>query len=528
MMRLIPLAGALLATTLCAHPRAQQVTGLVPDEGTLGTVVRVSVDDVPNKPKPVLVQDGAIVKKTKLKVVDTGPDYIDVSIHKAPAGSFDVGFKAKGNSASGVGASPLMVLAPQVLSAAPDVSQPGDVVDVLVSHAGAGKLKAQVGLHKAKVTAVTPAGGDGVDAQSVVTIIVPKKIPNGVWPVTISNAVGAGALKGALTITNSDAKPLKPGAIFDVTGDKPVKAKEKNVSFDDDVISFEVVAFSGNKKNVRTVTLAVPKAMDELVEGDSFGPGDDGANIVVAGQGNQGVSSWFADAGPEFDPCGDWSIDVLSVTEDGIISLGACGCLVRVTGNGLEQIEISGVITFDSNAEIDTGAGQPCAETMTALGGTTGPFVSDDETPSAWYGLSGPNILKIAASTPLNFDGPGEPFREQLIDINVAFNPETDATPVTFDSLALFGPGLQSFNLEIYDGVNPVPTFWVMGIDPVTLATTMSVTIESYTPAGPNPLSVKGCIKGSFSGTLQTPVGPPTQSFSGEFELPWYDFGIGG
>ncbi|MCB9897993.1 MAG: hypothetical protein H6825_08320 [Planctomycetes bacterium] len=505
---------ALLALALfAASPFAQEITALDQATVTLGSIVRVSGTDLGTKPKLVLVQDESKAKGASLKVVGSGEGYVDVTIKKAKAGTYQVAV-AKGKSLLTTSADSLEVVPPTVVSVDPDSAEPNDEVDVLVSYAGSAKLKAVVGTTKAKVVAVTPVEPPPGESapQSRVTIRVPK-VPNGVWPVSVMNPVGKGILKGALEVTGSTKALPKPSVRLDIDGvKKPFKASKKHVAVVDDSDGFAVLATSGSKKSPSVLRITVPEALEDVAPGDSYDA--DPGQIVYSVTDKSGTTIWAAEPAGEGNT---WVVDVVALDDEGTLVLFLCGCLTRQSGDaGDETICVLGLVTVDTSVEVQSGG--LCDPLCTATGSVTGDFVSVPQENIALFGIAGPGLLKCATGSA---DGGGG-FPATVIEWTISFDPAHDATPATFDGISLQGSGLISFSMQLDT------TFYTQSID-MNLDSSMSVTITQVDDAPSNPFGILACLHGTFSGvvTNNATIPPTPQTLTGEFVMPWYDTGFG-
>ena len=522
------LAGVALALSCLVSSAPGQIVGEIEqDTATLGDVVRVFGSDLGAKPKLVLVQDGAAAKKTKLKVVGSGDTtteaggpsgpYVDVVVTKAFPGEFQIGVKLK-KDVVGVSPDSLELVPPTPESVDPGVAMPGDEVVLLVrDYADQGKHTARVGNATAKIVDVQAPDQQGLRE---VTIQVPA-VANGVWPVSIQNRLGTGVLKNALEVTGSNGKPGSFAAQIDFVGLKPFKAKKKSIATDEqggDPGEVNVGAVSGSKKAPKVFGIALAGQIADLGAGDLLTSGDDALILYSETQKGGGQCTWSSSANQGDE---DIAIQIIAIDDDAIV-LFVCGKLRRALGDcGPEVLCFSGMLTAPGQAGDDGGNGTACVGNTDATGTTTGAFVSDPSTDLALYGLT-PGTLRFASGTA---DTGGHGFPDQVLTWSVSFNPSSDATPVTFDTLNLDGTGLTVFNLELADGV-----FWNVTYAPQIPPTpsSMSVTITSVDPVPSNPFGILGCIKGSFTGTLtESAPGQPVQSFAGTFEIPWYDLGFG-
>jgi hypothetical protein len=524
-----PLGLALAVLALAAPLSAQQVDSIEQDTATLGEVLRVFGTDLGKKPKLVLVQNGAAAKKTKLKVVgngDTGGDgggaFVDVELKKGFAGPFAIGVKVKKNV---VGESPdtVELVPPTPESVEPEIAQPNDEVVVLVRHyASLGGHVVSVGGKKAKITNVEPAD-EGVGGLTAVTFKVPK-VPSGVWPVSVRNRLGEASLKNALEVTGSTGKLPGVGAKINLVGLKPFKAKKKLIGTDQgqgDPGEINVGLVAGSKKAPKVFGIQMPGQLDELAAGDLFSVADD-AEIIYSQAGKKGsLCVWTSAVNEDGE---DIVIQVVTIDDEKMV-LFVCGQLrysPEVSNGdcpGPELLSFSGLVTAPSVEQQTTGNGA-CTPLTTATGSMTGAFDSVPEDAIALFGIAGPGTLKFAVGTASN--GEGTPL--QLLSWTVTFNPDTDATPATFDSLQIpAATGLSEFTLTMAD-----LTLWSHRYTK-QLDSSMSVTITKVVDAPANPHGLKACIHGTFTGTISKGGGPSevTQTMSGEFEIPYYDSGFG-
>lgn len=213
-------AGALLALGLTAPASsAQTLKSISPDEGTRGTVVTINGTDLGGKPKVWLTREGD-KKKYKFKVEKGGTDSeVRALLKKAVAGEFTMHILPKGGEEL---TTSFDVLAPSIVSVEPSTASPGDEVVITVANGGGAKPKPKiyVGGQKAKVSGVeeqedTFAGGG---LFTLISAIMPKKIANGTWDVSIDNKVAEEIAEAALQITGSDVSIGKPTLSLEVDG----------------------------------------------------------------------------------------------------------------------------------------------------------------------------------------------------------------------------------------------------------------------------------------------------------------------
>ena len=513
-------ARTLLCGLLLSLPvQGQQITSIEADEATLGDVVRVFGTDLGAKPKLVFALDGKPVKKTKLKVVGSGDDgggpWVDVEVKNGVVGAFPLAVK-QGKQLVGTSKDTLALVPPAIEMVDPGSGAPGDEVDVIVEHYGAFVHQATIAFKKAKITGEQDLG----DGRVRVTLRIPK-VPGGTWPVTIKNRLGLGILKSAVEVTGS-TKPLgAPGAsivIDDGSGKtKTFKAKKKKIATDEQPgPETNVGAVAGSNKKPIVFGISLDSTIMDLEPGDSFGAADSLLLYSITLKGGE-QCSWSSTAN---EPGETFAVDVAAKDDESMV-LFVCGTLRKALGDGPETIEVVGTITAPlATGGDDPGNGTDCDPLTTATGSATGAFTSEAAKNTAHFGIAGPGTTKFASAT---VDGPGgAPL--QTLSWTVSFNPATDATPVTFDGLAIpAGTGLSEFSLTLADA-----TIWSHAFDPMTFASSMSVTITSVEDVPNNPFGILGCIHGTFAGSL-TESGPAmtAQTFSGSFEIPWYDTGFG-
>lgn len=522
---LVGLALALIPLALPAT--AQTVDTIGQETATHGDVVRVFGTDLVKKSKLVLVQDGAAVKKTKLKVLavgDTGGEgpgegpYVDVQIKKGFPGHFFLGVKVK-KDIVGISEETLELVTPTPESVEPGAAQPKDLVVVQVrDYGGKGKHVARIGFKKAKIKNVEELDESGLAA---VTIQVPK-VPNGVWPISIQNGIGTGVLKNALEISGSKAKPSKAATRINFVGKKSFKASKKKIATDEgggDPGEVNVGSVAGSKKKPKVFGVVMPGQLADLADGDLFSLAD-GAQILYSETGKGGAMCVWSSAANEKGE--ELSIQVVAIGEE-TMTLFVCGVLrlAEEVSNGTcgpELLRFSGMVTAPSNASEDPGGGGECTELTSATGSMTGAFVSELGENIALYGLT-PGTLQLSSGTADTGGG----FPDQVLSFNVSFDPNSDATPATFNTLNLDGSGLTQFSLQLGT------TFWNQSFAPQVPPTpsSMSVTITSVEDVGSNPFGILGCIHGTFTGSLtEASPGMPSQTFSGSFEIPWFDTGF--
>lgn len=516
---------ALALLTLTGLAAGQEVTAIVEDVAGHGDRIRVEGEGLSKKSKLVLVQDGELVKKTKLKVAEEGSGYVDVDIKKGLEGTFRIGLRDK-KAVVGISPDTIELVPPQPMNPDPSTAMPGDEVTMMVAYYGPQGHQVRVGDKKAKIVDEQAVEGGG-PPLTVVTFRVPK-VADGVWPITVINRLGSGTLKNALEVVGGSGKPPKIGGTINIVGMKPFKPKKKLIGTDEgggDPGEVNVGLVGGSKKKPQVFGIQMAGQIEDLQAGDVFDGSDGISSILYSVTGKKGSQCvWTTEGNEEGE---DFAIQVISVSEDELV-LFVCGKarLAEEISTGdcpKEVICFSGLVTAPGTPE-DTSLGGSCEPLTTATGSSTGEFLGDGIDNEAVYGFAGPNVLLIASGTSAQTPG-GVPL--QVLSIRVTFNPATDATPATFDSLALDGSGLQGFALELSDG-----TIWTTTYAPQVPPTpaSMSVTIDEVIPAAPNPFGILGCLRGSFTGTLTLTSVPemPTQSFSGSFEIPWYSPTFGG
>ncbi|GJM22454.1 MAG: hypothetical protein DHS20C15_23690 [Planctomycetota bacterium] len=525
------LAGLALAiASLTPLSAAQEVESIDLDTATLGDVIRVFGTDLGSKPKLVLVQDGELAKKTKLKVVGSGTlgegvesDYVDVTLKKAFEGTFSIGLKVKKNIVS-ESEDTIDLVPPTVDSVAPESASPKQEVVMMVRDYGTvGAHKVFVGSKKAKITDVTVVDEGGSDPVTAVTFKVPK-VANGNWPVSLQNRLGTGTLKNALEVTGSTGKVGGFSAVINFVGQKPFKAKKKFIGIDEalgDPDTVSVGLLSGSKKAPKAFGIQMPGLVADLEAGDMFTLSDDGAQILYTETAKDGTQCvWTSGVNAKGE---DIAVQVVSIDDETMV-LFVCG-KIRFTPEGSDGecdgpavLCFSGLVTAPSQEEEPVFNG-PCQPFTDAIGSMTGAFEGDPQESIALADIGGPGTVRLTTGTE---DG-GEGFPAQVISFNVSFEPGTTATPATFDHIEVpSGDGITAFTLQL--GLE----IWSQKFDE-NLNSSMSVTITDYTAAPNNQFGILGCFTGSFTGTVSKGAGPTemTQTLSGTFEIPLYDPGFG-
>ncbi len=486
---------------------AQEITGLDGTEGTLGTEFQVLGTDLGPKPKLALVQDGELVKKTKLKVVGKGDGTSSqVQLKKAPAGVYNVAVR-KGKTLLSVSKDTFTVRGPEILDVVPGSAQPGDEVVATVAWLGdVGKPRVEVGLLRAKVKGSEPVPVEGDTPVWEVTFVVPK-VGDGVWPVLVQNRVGTDILKGALDVNGSPVDITKAGALFDIEGLKPLKSNSKKIIVNQDNDNFDVVAFAGGKKAPRTLTVTIPGQLRDLEAGMSFTTAP--TNIAYA-QIKKGTESvWLADLG---GPTGGWAVDVIAVGDD-LMTLSVCGILTNVEGPGAESIFVNGVVTAPrSDNTVDPEA--PCDPFAEATFSTLPMFEATPQFGNvfATYMDIGPtagtlNFGMANSAGPVNYG----------ISTVVDFNPNTQTSAV-INGINLMGQGMRSFAYTHTDGMS-----WTSQLD-MLLATSMTITITDNLPSLTPDDGARGYLTGTFTGTITNVLTMDTQTVSGAFCTGWNNF----
>lgn len=527
-------AGLGLALLSLAAPLgAQVVESIQEDTATFADVVRVFGTGLSKKTKLVLVQDGEIVKKTKLKVIEEGDagkgggPYVDVRIAKGFVGTFQIGVQQK-KDVIGLSEDTLDLVAPTVESVEPGEAEPNDEVVVMVSDYGSeGAHKVFVGLKKAKITdVVEPEGGE--PALTAVTIQVPK-VPAGNWPVSVQNRLGTGVLKDALEVSGGVSDDLalgQPMMTIDFIGKKPFKASKKKVATSEDPAvpdlkdpgMTNVGGSSGSKKAPKTFGVTMPVDIASLTAGLVFmsDPEDDDFAVIYTEQHKGGTSCTWTSARNEPDETA--VVQVVAIDEE-IMVLFVCGKLrlaeeISAGDCGPAVLDFNGMITAPS-VEQDVVVTGPCTAGTEASMSLSGPFVSGPNQNEAIEGLGGPGTTKFVTGTDDSGGGPPA----FVLSWTVTFDPDTTPTPVTFDSVQIpSGAGLIEFSLTEGDG-----TVWTQQFDEF-LNSSMSVTITKVTQAPGSAAPITHCVEGTFTGTVSTGFPATTQTITGDFVIPVFDF----
>lgn len=497
---------ALAATLLVPLAPAQTIDSVTPSDGAIGTIITLTGTDLDAKKlKPVFVQDGEIVKKTKLRVVkgSESPTTMQVEVKKTVAGTFTIGFKDKqdvaGESTDTFSANP-----PQPLDVTPSTASIGQSVEVRVDDLGTKRTFAYIGGKKAKIT---DAGEPDEDGVTTITVEVPKKIAAGTWPLVVVNPLGEGILKNAITVPNGDGTvPTKKiDTKIELTGLK--KFKPKITQIDIDPTSFDVGALAGSKKKPRALAVTIPVLPEDVEAGDSFTA--DPAQIVYTEENKNETTAW------QTQPGGGWAIDVVSITDDEIV-LALCGKLARVNGTqGPEETCILGfVVSPTTEPPLPEGQCEPEATTTTS---TTGNFVFDDHGAAAWVPVTQTTAFAVGNWAP---GAPGEALVEGM-QWTSSYDPNTQGA-ATLNQI-LGANTLSGFSLFLSDG-----TTWTASIDPKTLTTSVTVTITDNVLLSQPSGSVRGSLYGTVEGVVQRPIDGQlvTQTISATFCLPW-GFGDG-
>lgn len=521
---------ALALISLAAPAAAQQVEDIDLDTATLGDVIRVFGSELGNKPKLVLVQDGELVKKTKLKVVgsgDTGEEgggpYVDVTLKKAFPGVFTIGVKQK-KDILGESMDTIELVAPTIESVEPGMAEVKDEVVLMVRDYGSvGAHKVFVGSKKAKITneeEVVDEGAPGV--LTAVTFKVPK-VASGIWPVSVQNRLGTGTLKNALEIGGSTASVGKNSAVINIEGQKPFKAKKKLIGTDQqggDPGEVNVGLVAGSKKKPKVFGISMPGLLEDLEAGDMFMLAD-GAEILYSETGKNGTQCVWSSTQNEGDE--DIAIQVVTIDEESMV-LFICGKIrfaAEVSNgdcDGPEVLCFSGMVTAPSQEE-DTMVSGACEPFTDAMGSMTGAFVGAPEESIALADIGGPGTVTFTTGTE---DGGGG-FPAQVINFTVSLEPGVTPLPATYNNIQVpSGDGLTTFTQQLGLEV------WGQKFDE-QLNSSMSVTITEVTTAPNNPFGILACISGSFTGSVTKGAGPTemTQTLSGTFEIPLYSPGFG-
>lgn len=173
---------------------------VAPSEGTIGTEVSVTGSGFGKKRGAILIQG------TKLKVTFWSDSLVKGTLASAkfPPGTYDVSVTTKG-AAPVVFASAFSLRGPAVAAVTPSSGLPNDVVEVVGGFFGPKKptvylqnsQPADGKNYKMKVLQLVPGTNGGMDK---VVVAIPKKIPNGVYDLSIANRVGSDTHENALTI----------------------------------------------------------------------------------------------------------------------------------------------------------------------------------------------------------------------------------------------------------------------------------------------------------------------------------------
>lgn len=222
----------LLALCLLAAPtRSQTVELPEPAVGTSGTILTVAVDGLGDKPPKVWLTRDDTKKRTKLKLLQASPTELVLLLKKAPdAGQYDLTVKPKGGDELELDEA-FSVAAPQGLELVPPFGMPGQTVAIQGLFLGDRQGKVRIGGKKAKLLdwqAVLGADPDGVEVPpGQVLVRIPKQLPDGMYPVELSNDAGSALTAVALTLGGSDKQPKgkKPRLVAQV-GDALLETKQ--------------------------------------------------------------------------------------------------------------------------------------------------------------------------------------------------------------------------------------------------------------------------------------------------------------
>ena len=163
-------------------------------EGTLGTQITLTGPGFGNKKGKVLIGgiaakiiswDDSIIICEINKLLPLGPHEI-VVILKEPKGAAPITMRV-----------PFTMTAPEILSVDPNSGVPGDERVISGNNLGSKKGKVYLGDKTCKVLSWTM---DEVTGESDITFVVPKKMPSGIYDITVTGKAGAATLANGFTI----------------------------------------------------------------------------------------------------------------------------------------------------------------------------------------------------------------------------------------------------------------------------------------------------------------------------------------
>lgn len=479
------------ALALSAPIFAQSLDAQQPDEGSLGTVVRLLGNDlVGKKYKATLTQDGAKAKKTKLKVLEVGTlltegeptDYVDVLVKSALVGEYVIVLQPKGKGLAALTTpESFEIMPPRIVSVAPEAVSPGETLDIVVDFPGVKKLKARVGGKKAKVLSVTPSLDESPFFD--VSLRLPK-IPNGKWSVSLQNRLGKDSKKASALVEGSKKKLSKPG-IKAVVGGKKFKASSKRIKLLGSAEGCDIVATSGK----RTLTIGLPIDVDALIACTTF---DVAPSRIELSDSKGGLTTWNTDG-----DCSDtWRIDIQAVDAK-VVSMELCGTLCLASGEGDAMIELEGTAVVRNTKVVPSNCNPDGPGVVNAqLLGETAFQARDgcDTTLLVFDNFFGGGSKANLAGEAITDDG-------RRIQISFRYDPNTDSGPETFDTFPELG-GL------LYQGDTGN---WSSAFDPLNgFLHQMSVTVSS---------SDATTVTGTFTGMVTQ--GLTELPLSGSFVWPW-------
>ncbi len=258
MPRLLHVAFAVLLFTVSAA--AQSIDRVSSDEGTIGDVITIDGSGFGTKKPKVELIDLELDKKAKgttLKVTANTDSSLTVEIKKAKAGTYGLVVQPKGKGIEPiVSAGDFTIRAPMVQSTKGVGGMPGDEVQITVDFLGNKQPKVKVGGKKSPVRGVALAT-EGNGNTSLVTIKIPKSLPNGTWPVELTTPVGQGFAHSIVTVTGSTKKIGKASLKITVDSKKFKVSKKKLVVGSSD-FGVEFVATKPEKGGERVLTVLIP------------------------------------------------------------------------------------------------------------------------------------------------------------------------------------------------------------------------------------------------------------------------------
>ena len=213
---LVTLALVAVATFSALAP-GQSLDTVTPGDGTLGTAVTLTGSGFGTKPPKVWLSQDGTNKTWKLKVLSTTDTEVVAEVRKVAAGLFDVNLRPKGKGQPTYAVADAMEIFGPSFDPLPAGSLlPAEEVVLGGEYFGNKTPKIRFGGKKSKVLAFD---------NSSVTFRVPKKLPDGLYSIEISNKVGSENVPFGLEIEDSETPLFK-------TADDGMKAKLDGKKFD--------------------------------------------------------------------------------------------------------------------------------------------------------------------------------------------------------------------------------------------------------------------------------------------------------